>query len=73
MDAESVVAPSAHEMVRDASAGRDLEIDHDRLMALVDALERDIALIEGAMADVEMREFVSANAALDVLDGVSSA
>lgn len=48
-------------------------IDHDRLMGLVDELERDIALIEGAMAHVEAREFRAANAALDVLDGVSTA
>jgi hypothetical protein len=47
--------------------------DHDRLVALVDSLERDIALIEGAMGHVEAREFTSANAALDVLDGVSTA
>ncbi len=50
-----------------------IEIDHGRLVGLVDEFERDIALIEGAMADVEMREFASANAALDVLDGVTSA
>ncbi len=48
-------------------------VDHDRLMHLVDELERDIALIEGAMAHVEAREFRAANAALDVLDGVSPA
>ena len=47
--------------------------DHDRLVLLVDTLERDIALIEGAMVNVEAREFASANAALDVLDGVSTA
>ncbi len=51
----------------------EIEIDHVRLTALVDELERDVALIEGAMADVEAREFGSANAALDVLDGVASA
>lgn len=51
----------------------EIEIDHGRLVGLVDQFERDIALIEGAMADVEMREFASANAALDVLDGVTSA
>ena len=49
------------------------DTDHARLVSLIDELERDAALIEGAMADVEMREFVSAAAALDVLDGVSSA
>lgn len=49
------------------------DTDHGRLMGFVDELERDIALIEGAMVDVEMREFASANAALDVLDGVTSA
>ena len=49
------------------------DIGHGRLMGFVDELERDIALIEGAMVDVEMREFASANAALDVLDGVTSA
>lgn len=48
-------------------------VDHDRLMGLVDELERDIALIEGAMGHVEMREFGAAHAALDLLDGVSSA
>lgn len=47
--------------------------DHDRLVSLVDGLERDVALIEGAMVHVEAREFASANAALDVLDGVSTA
>jgi hypothetical protein len=47
--------------------------DHNRLVSLVDTLERDIALIEGAMVNVEAREFASANAALDVLDGVSPA
>ena len=47
--------------------------DHDRLVSLVDTLERDIALIEGAMVDVEAREFASANAALDVLDCGSTA
>ena len=48
-------------------------IDLDRLAGLVDELERDIALIDGAMTHVEMREFGAAAAALDVLDGVSSA
>ena len=48
-------------------------IDQERLMRLVDELERDIALVEGAMAHVEAREFRAANAALDVLDGVSTA
>jgi len=47
--------------------------DHERLVSLVDGLERDIALIESAMVHVEAREFTSANAALDVLDGVASA
>ena len=47
--------------------------DHNRLVSLVDNLERDIALIEGAMVNVEAREIASANAALDVLDGVSPA
>ena len=48
-------------------------IDQERLTRLVDELERDIALVEGAMAHVEAREFRAANAALDVLDGVSTA
>ena len=57
----------------EAVADPEVEIDHDRLMALVDGLERDVSLIESAMAHIEMREFSSANAALDVLDGVASA
>ena len=57
----------------DLAALGHVEIDHRRLMGFVDEVERDIALIEGAMVDVEMREFASANAALDVLDGVTSA
>ena len=57
----------------DAEADALPAIDHDRLMGLVDELERDIALIEGAMAHLEAREVRAANAALDVLDGVSTA
>ena len=57
----------------DLAALGHVDIDHGRLMRFVDELERDIALIEGAMADVEMREFASASAALEVLDGVTSA
>jgi hypothetical protein len=57
----------------DAVVDPDVEIDHNRLLALVDGLERDVALIESAMVHVEAREFSSANAALDVLDGVASA
>lgn len=57
----------------DLAALGHVDIDHGRLMRFVDELERDIALIERAMVDVEMREFASANAALDVLDGVTSA
>ncbi len=57
----------------EAVADPEIEVDHDRLMGLVDGLERDVALIESAMGHIEMREFSSANAALDVLDGVASA
>lgn len=65
--------PDRHDDSVRSADGSALEVDRDRLVALVDGLERDIALIDSAMTHVEMREFTSANAALDVLDGVSSA
>lgn len=67
----ATVPQAAHEP--EVVADPHVEVDHERLMGLVDGLERDVALIESAMAHLEMREFSSANAALDVLDGVVSA
>lgn len=49
------------------------QVDHQGLLALANELERDVALIEGAMAHLELREFASVNAAIDVLDGNASA
>ncbi len=70
---ETPLDPDRHDDSVRSADGWALEVDRDRLVALVDGLERDVALIDSAMTHVEMREFTSANAALDVLDGVSSA
>ena len=70
---ENPLDPDRHDDAARPVVGATFEVDRERLVALVDGLERDIALIDGAMTHVEMREFTSANAALDVLDGVSSA
>lgn len=70
---ENPLDPDRHNDAARPVDGATSEVDRERLVALVDGLERDIALIDGAMTHVEMREFASANAALDVLDGVSSA
>jgi hypothetical protein len=70
-DPFTTLPPLVHEP--EAVADPDVEIDHGRLLALVDGLERDVALIESAMTHIEAREFSSANAALDVLDDVVSA
>ncbi len=43
--------------------------DRDRLLDIVDGLERDIALVEGAMNDIENGDQAGVDAALTALGG----
>jgi hypothetical protein len=61
-DVATESAPSSHD-----------SFDPQALLELIDGLERDVALIEAAMVDVEERDFPAARAALDVLDAAATA
>lgn len=61
------VAPAAPTVAQPVDEGDGF--DRDRLLDLVDRLERDVALVEGAMNDIEIGDQSGVDAALAALGG----
>lgn len=61
------VDAAAEPVAPPAAPGAEIDFDRERLVTVVDRLERDIALVESAMDDLERGDQISLDAALAAL------
>jgi len=71
MDDQTAPAAQPAEIAAPSPVSVDVgdDFDRDRLLDLVDRLERDVALVEGAMNDIENGDQAGVDAALAALGG----
>ncbi len=66
------MGPSRVAMLPEMSEPTADAFDRERVLALLDELERDVAIIESAMASVEAGDHESYDAAMTALDSAES-